>query len=96
MSNHKRKSIKQEEVANSQPMSITELQPIVEEFMKKLSVIKQEQETLKEDEKALLEEYSDRLDIKTLKLAMRSVDLNAKVERKETFDLFVETLERTV
>lgn len=93
----KRKSIKsQEEVANSQPMSITELQPIVEEFMKKLSTIKQEQETLKEDEKALLEEYSDRLDIKTLKLAIRSVDLIAKVERKETFDLFVETLERTV
>ena len=92
-----RKSIKaQEEVANSQPMSITELQPIVEEFMKKLSTIKQEQETLKEDEKALLEEYSDRLDIKTLKLAMRSVDLIAKVERKETFDLFVETLERAI
>jgi hypothetical protein len=92
-----RKSIKaQEEVANLQPMSITELQPIVEEFMKKLSTIKQEQETLKEDEKALLEEYSDRLDIKTLKLAMRSVDLIAKVERKETFDLFVETLERAI
>lgn len=92
----RKKKSEDESVANSQPMSITELQPIVEEFMKELSTLKQEQELLKEDEKALVEKYADKLDTKTLKLAMKSVDLKAKVERKDTYDLMVEILERAV
>lgn len=90
----KGKKTTEESVANAQPMSITELQPIVEEFIKELQTIKTEQETLKQDEKDLVEKYSEKLDTKTLKLAMRSVDLKAKVERKDTYDLFVEILER--
>lgn len=91
-----KKTKQPEETVNSQPTSITELQPIVEEFIDKLQKIKQEQETLKQDEKDLVEEYSDRLDTKTLKFAMRSVDLKAKVERKDAFDAFVEILERSL
>jgi hypothetical protein len=92
----RKKKSEDESVANSQPMSITELQPIVEEFMKELATVKQEQELLKEDEKALIEKYADKLDTKTLKLAMKSVDLKAKVERKDTYDIMVEILERGV
>ena len=90
----KRKKNTEESTANSQPMSITELQPIIEEFMKKLSTVKQEQETLKQDEKDLVEEYSDRLDTRTLKLALKAVDLANKVEHKETYDLMVEIIGR--
>lgn len=85
-----------EETANAQPMSITELTPIVEEFMAKLQTIKSEQELLKEDEKALVAQYGEKLDTKTLKLALQAVALKGKVQRKETYDLFVEILERGV
>ena len=77
-------------------MSITELTPIVEEFMEKLQNIKAEQELLKEDEKALVAQYAEKLDTKTLKLALQTVALKGKVQRKETYDLFVEILERGV
>jgi hypothetical protein len=83
-----------EDVANSQPTSITELQPIVEEFLKRYNQVKQEQELLKEDEKALVAEFSSKLDTKTLKFAMKSVEIKTKVEHKDSFDNMVEVLER--
>lgn len=85
-----------EEVANAQPMSITELQPIVEEFIKRYQSLKNEQDLLKEDEKALVAEFSEKLDTKTLQLAMKTIALKAKVQHKETYDLLVEILERAV
>lgn len=76
------------------PSSITELEPLVKEFVDKLKVIKNEQETLKQDEKDLLEEYAEKLDMKTLKAAMRVVAVREKVNHKDTFDTLVEVLER--
>jgi hypothetical protein len=90
---------KKEEVVSSSgedrmPSSITELEPIIKEFVEKLKVIKNEQETLKQDEKDLIEEYSEKVDMKTLKAAMRVVAVREKVDRKDTFDTLVEVLER--
>ena len=79
---------------DSMPASITELEPLVFEFIKKLKTIKAEQDTLKQDEKDLMEDYSKKLDMKTLKAAMRVVAVKEKVERKDAFDTLVEVLER--
>jgi uncharacterized protein (UPF0335 family) len=79
---------------NAMPASKTELQPIIEEFVSKLRSIENEIDTLKEDQKELIEQYSDRLDTKTLKLAIKMVDFKAKIERKDTFDMMVEILEK--
>lgn len=62
--------------------------------MKRFQVVKNEQELLKEDEKNLITEFTDKLDTKTLKLAIKAVNLKQKVQHKETFDLLVEILER--
>ena len=80
--------------AASMPASLTELEPLVREFVEKLKVIKNEQETLKQDEKELIEAYTDKLDMKTLKAAMRVVAVREKVSQKDTFDTLVEVLER--
>lgn len=76
------------------PAGLRELEPIVREFVEKLKSIKNEQELLKQDEKALLEEYAEKLDMKTLKAAMRVVAVREKIERKDAFDNLVEVLER--
>jgi hypothetical protein len=76
------------------PTSITDLEPIIQEFVEKMKRVKNEQELLKQDEKDLMEEYKDKLDIKTLKAAMRVVAVKEKVDRKDTFDTMVEVLER--
>jgi hypothetical protein len=79
---------------DSMPAGLTELEPIVREFVEKLKTLKNEQELLKQDEKELLEEYAEKLDMKTLKAAMRVVAVREKVERKDAFDTLVEVLER--
>jgi hypothetical protein len=79
---------------DSMPAGITELEPLIRDFIEKLKRIKNEQELLKQDEKDLLEEYAEKLDMKTLKAAMRVVAVREKVERKDTFDTLVEVLER--
>lgn len=84
----------EDEGVNSMPMSITELEPIVKEFVERLQTIKNEQELLKEDEKNLMEEFKKKLDMKTMKAAMRAFALRDKVDRKDTFDTLVEVLER--
>lgn len=77
---------------DAMPSSITELRPVVEEFTNRLRVLEHEIETLNEQKKELVEEYSDRLDTKTLKLALRAVALKDKVQHKDTFDTFVTIL----
>lgn len=79
---------------DTMPSSVTEVEPLVKEFVEKLQNIKNEQELLKQDEKELWEEYSEKLDTKVLKQAMRCVAIREKVEHKVTFDLFEECLTR--
>jgi uncharacterized protein (UPF0335 family) len=79
-------------VADMQPDEITALRAIVKEFMDKVSALDNEVEQLKEDRKEIIEEYSDRLDMKTLQIALRVLKLQNNVAHKDSYDLFIEVL----
>lgn len=79
--------------ADQQPDELKELSAIVEEFTKKIAYIENEMETLKEDRKAIVEEYKEKLDMKTLNAAMKIVKTKRAVEHKHTLDNFLEILE---
>lgn len=76
-----------------QPDELGALKEVVREFMKRLTNIENEIGLLNEDKKNLVEEFSDKLDVKTLKQAIRLVKIREKVDRKSTFDAFVDILE---
>lgn len=76
------------------PENLNELKPIVNEFVDKMRTLENEEATLREAKKDLVDEYATKLDTKTLKLALRLVDLKKKVQHKHYFDLFLEILER--
>jgi uncharacterized protein (UPF0335 family) len=78
---------------DTQPTSVTDLEPLVKEFMDKLKRIDSEIELLTLDRKELFEEYKEKIDMKTLKQAIRVAAIREKVERKDTFDTFVHLLE---
>jgi uncharacterized protein (UPF0335 family) len=75
-----------------QPEELGELTVLVSEFVDRLRNIENEIELLKQDQKQLVEDYSDRLDVKTLQAAMRAVKIKKKVSYKDTFDTFIEIL----
>jgi len=79
--------------AERQPDELGALTALVSEFVDRLKSIETEIDTLKQDQKELIEEYSDRLDVKTLQAAMRTVKIKKKVGYKDTFDTFVDILE---
>jgi uncharacterized protein (UPF0335 family) len=79
--------------AERQPDELGALTALVSEFVDRLKSIESEIDTLKQDQKELVEEYSDRLDVKTLQAAMRTVKIKKKVGYKDTFDTFVDILE---
>jgi uncharacterized protein (UPF0335 family) len=79
-------------VAEMQPDEINALRALVQEFIGKVESVDGEIEGLKQDRKDLIEEYSDRLDMKTLQLALRVIKLQNAVARKDAFDLFMEAL----
>lgn len=78
---------------DTQPTSVTDLEPLVKEFMDKLKRIDSEIELLTLDRKELFEEYKEKIDMKTLRQAIRVAAIREKVERKDTFDTFVHLLE---
>jgi len=79
--------------AERQPDELNELKTLVGEFLDRFKNLENEIELLKQDQKELVEEYKDRLDIKTLQAAMRTVKIKKKITYKDTFDAFVEILE---
>lgn len=81
------------ENAERQPDELGALTKLVEEFLEKYKSVENEIELLKEQVKELVEEYSDRLDMKTLKAAMRTVKIKKKVDHKDTYDTFCSILE---
>lgn len=80
--------------ADVMPSSLTELKPLVDEFLTKLKRIKQEQELLKVDEKELYEEYKTKIDMKEMKAAMKVATIKEKVAHKDAFDNLLECIER--
>jgi len=85
---------KEEFNADEMPENLNELAPIVTEFVKRMRVLENEEVTLREAKKDLVDEYATKLDTKTLKLALRLVDLKKKVQHKHYFDMFLEILDK--
>ena len=80
------------DVANLQPDEVNALRVVVKEFMDRMQRIDSEIYTLKSDKKELVEEFSDKLDLKTLNAALRVTKIQSEVEFKDTFDIFCEVL----
>ena len=83
---------KQYNIAALQPDEINALRALVKEFISKVESVENEIELLKTDRKELIEEWSEKLDMKTLTAALRVVKIQKGVQHKDTFDLFVEAL----
>lgn len=81
-------------VAEMQPDEINALKAVVDEFIRRMSELDNEIELLSQDKKDLVEEFSDRLDMKTLKAALAIVKIQKSVEHQDTFDLFMEALNK--
>lgn len=75
------------------PTELGELKVIVKEFMERYNTVENELELLKTDLAELVEEYSDRLDTKTLKQAIRFIKAQRKVKHKDTFDAYTSILD---
>ena len=76
--------------AENQPDELGALTELVSEFIDKARSIENEIDTLKADQKELIEEYKDKLDMKTLQAAMRTIKIIKKVGARDTYDTFVE------
>lgn len=83
---------KQYNVAAMQPDEVNALRTLVKEFIMKVESVENEIELLKGDRKELIEEYSEKLDMKTLTAALRVIKIQKGVQHKDTYDLFVEAL----
>lgn len=78
--------------ADLQPDSLTDLKPIIKEFCERFTAIEREIETLNEDKKALFEEFSEKIDVKELKAALRVHKIEQKVSHRHAFDSILECL----
>lgn len=81
-----------QQVSEMQPDEINELKKLVKEFVSRMETVENEIQTLKEDRKALIEEFSSKLDLKVLTAALKVVKIESTVDRKDTFDVFMEVL----
>jgi len=75
-----------------QPDEIGALRELVKEFVTRINTVDNEIELLKGDRKELIEEYSEKLDIKTLQAALKVIKIQNEVTHRDTFDLFLEAL----
>lgn len=79
-------------VADMQPDELKALKALVKQFIDRVQNVDNEIETLKEDRKALLEEYKSKLDMRTLQAALKVIKIQNAVQHKDTFDCFIEVL----
>jgi uncharacterized protein (UPF0335 family) len=93
MSKRKKVPAQQYNVAHLMPSELNALRALVKEFVTRIENIDNEIELLKEDRKELIEEYTEKLDIKTLNAALRVIKIQQGVDHKDTFDLFLSALE---
>ena len=88
----KKQSPAQYNVAALQPDEIGALRDLVKEFVGRVENIDNEIELLKEDRKSVIEEYAEKLDMKTLQAALKVLKIQQGVDHKDTYDLFLEAL----
>ncbi len=79
-------------VAELQPDEVNAIRALVKEFMTRVSNVDNEIELLKDDRKELIEEYKEKLDMKTLQAALKVLRIQQGVQHKDTYDLFIEAL----
>lgn len=75
-----------------QPDEIGALRTLVKDFVTKIEAVDNEIELLKGDRKEIIEEYSTKLDMKTLQAALRVLKIQENVAHRDTYDLFWEAL----
>lgn len=83
---------KQYNIAIMQPDEVNALRSLVKEFVSKVESVDNEIELLKQDRKEIIEEYQEKLDMKTLQAALKVVKIQKAVAHQDTFDLFLEAL----
>ena len=83
---------KQYNTATMQPDELNALRALVKEFMDRASNLDSEIELLKNDRKELIEEFKEKLDMKTLQAALKVLRIQQGVQHKDTYDLFIEAL----
>lgn len=88
----KKQAQKNYNVAVMQPDEINALRALVKEFVTKIESVDNEIELLKNDRKEIIEEYVEKLDMKTLQAALKVVKIQNEVAHRDTFDLFLEAL----
>ena len=88
----KKQSPEQYNIAHLQPDEINALRDLVKEFVGRIENIDNEIELLKDDRKSVIEEYSEKLDMKTLQAALKVIKIQSSVDHRDTFDLFMEAL----
>lgn len=79
-------------VAVLQPDELNELKRLVSEYVNRKQTVENEISMLKEDSKALDEEYAEKLDVKTLHHVLRVIKIESKIEHKDAYDLYTEAL----
>lgn len=79
-------------IATLQPDELNELKKVVVEYVQRKENIENEITTLKEDLKTLDEEFSEKLDMKTLNNVLRILKIESKVVHKDAFDTYIEAL----
>jgi hypothetical protein len=80
------------QVAELQPDELGELKKVVKEFVSRLQNIDNELSELRLSRKELLEEFADKLDVKTLQTAMKVLEIEAGVQFKHNYDMFQDVL----
>jgi uncharacterized protein (UPF0335 family) len=89
----RKKKEKNYNIAVMQPTEVGALRSLVKEFVGRIENIDSEIELLKEDRKSVIEEYSEKLDYKTLQAALKVAKIQKGIEHRDTYDLFMEVLE---
>lgn len=84
---------KQYNTATMMPDEIGAIRTLVKEFMGKIEAVDNEIDLLKDDRKEIIEEYKEKLDMKTLQAALKVVKIQRGIEHKDTYDLFITALE---
>jgi len=90
----KSSKVPEKHVAELQPDELNALKALVKEFTDKIEAVDDEIALLKQDRVEIIEEYSDKLDMKTLRAALAIIKIKSQVVHKDTFDLFMEALEK--
>lgn len=88
----KKATAKNYNVEIMQPDEIGALRALAKEFIGKIEAVDNEIELLKGDRKEIIEEYSEKLDMKTLQAALKVLKIQQGVAHKDTYDLFLEAL----